>query len=302
MDHPAGARPLTGLPEPGPKAAPDDRPAAVGDEPIAVPDRLDATLVLVRHGESELIVQGRFQGQTESPLSPTGRRQAALVAGRLARPLQPPALPVPDGPPLAIVHSPLGRATETATAIGTAMSADDSFDRPIPLRADARLLEIGQGDWEGLLGTEIEATDGQRLATWRRRPTEAWAPGGERLVDVRARVRPALEEILAELGAAGWPGTIDRPQVAGYRDRSADQPWAVLVGHDGVFKVILLTLFDLPLERFWMWSFDICGISVVEFRAGRAVVRAMNLTEHLAGLQDEAAQAEAEERARSGAL
>ena len=197
MDHPAGARPLTGSPGPDPQAAADNRPAAVGDGPIAVPDRLDATLVLVRHGESELIVQGRFQGQTESPLSATGRRQAALVADRLARPLAPPALPVPDGPPLAIVHSPLGRATETATAIETAMSADDSFERPIPLRADTRLLEIGQGDWEGLLGTDIEASDGERLATWRRRPTEAWAPGGERLVDVRARVRPALEEMLA---------------------------------------------------------------------------------------------------------
>jgi len=276
--------------------------AATGDGPIAIPDHLDATLVLVRHGESELIVQGRFQGQAESPLSATGRRQAALVAGRLARPLAPPALPVPDGPPLAIVHSSLGRAAETATAIETASRADDAFGRPIPLRSDTRLQEIGQGAWEGLLGTEIEANDGERLATWRRRPMEAWAPGGERLVDVRARVRPALEEILAELAAAGRPGSIDRPQVAGYRDRSADQPWTIVVGHDGVFKVSLLTLFDLPLERFWMWSFDICGISVVELRAGRAVVRAMNLTEHLAGLQDEVAQAEADERARSGAL
>jgi len=41
---------------------------------------------------------------------------------------------------------------------------------------------------------------------------------------------------------------------------------------------------------------------VVEFRAGRPVVRAMNLTEHLAGLLDEAAQEATEERARSGAL
>ena len=302
MDHPAGARPLTGSLEPDRQPPGAVGPAGAGDRPIAIPDRLDATIVLVRHGESELIVQGRFQGQAESPLSATGRRQATLVAGRLARPLAPPALPVPDGPPLAIVHSPLGRATDTAMAIETASRADDAFGRPILLRADARLQEIGQGEWEGLLGTEIEANDGERLATWRRRPTEAWAPGGERLVDVGARVRPALEEILVELAAAGRPGSLDRPQVAGYRDRSADQPWTIVVGHDGVFKVVLLTLFDLPLERFWMWSFDICGISVVEFRAGRAVVRAMNLTEHLAGLQDEAAQADADERARSGAL
>jgi broad specificity phosphatase PhoE len=211
-------------------------------------------------------------------------------------------LPLPDGPPLAIVHSPLGRATETAVSIETALSAEGGFGRPIPRRPDERLREIGQGAWEGLLGSDIEANDGERLATWRRRPTDAWAPGGERLEEVRARVRPALEDLLAELAAAGRPGSIASPQVQGYGTRAADQPWTVLVGHDGVFKVVLLTLFDLPLERFWMWSFDLCGISVIELRAGRPVVRAMNLTEHLAALQDEAAQAETEERSRSGAL
>ena len=69
-----------------------------------------------------------------------------------------------------------------------------------------------------------------------------------------------------------------------------------------MFKVVLLTLFDLPLSRFWTFSFALCGISVVEFRGGRAVLRAHNLTEHLAPLLDEEAQAEAEARTRSGAL
>ena len=50
----------------GPSA---DRPA---DAPL-IPEGLDATLVLLRHGESEYIVQNRFQGQAETPLSATGR-------------------------------------------------------------------------------------------------------------------------------------------------------------------------------------------------------------------------------------
>ena len=287
MDHPAGARPLTG---------------ADADAGFAIPDALEATIVLVRHGESELIAQRRFQGRLETPLSQTGRRQADLVARRLARPHDRPALPVPEGPPLAVVHSPLDRAAETAIAIEEAMASPDGFDRPIPRRPDDGLLEIGQGEWEGRLATEIEATDGERLATWRRRPTEAWAPGGERLEEVRDRVRPALSGLLADLAVAGRPGSIHTPQVAGYGDRVSDQPWSVVVGHDGVFKVALLAIFGLPLERFWMWTSDLCGISIIEFRAGRPVVRAMNLTEHLAALEDESAQAEAAARARSGAL
>ena len=104
------------------------------------------------------------------------------------------------------------------------------------------------------------------------------------------------------LGEGREPGTHDRPQVAGYRDAVPDQPWSIVVGHDGVFKVAMLTLFDLPLDRFWMWSMDLCGITVIEFRAGRPVLRAHNLTAHLAALTDEKALADLEERSRSGAL
>jgi hypothetical protein len=108
--------------------------------------------------------------------------------------------------------------------------------------------------------------------------------------------------VLRRLGDGRPPGSLDRPQVAGYRNPTLDHPWSIVVGHDGVFKVALLTLFDLPLDRFWMWSMDLCGLSVIEFRAGRPVLRAHNLTAHLAELLDEEAQADLEERSRSGAL
>jgi broad specificity phosphatase PhoE len=190
------------------------------------------------------------------------------------------------------------------------MAADDAFGGAIPLRPDAGLLEIGQGEWEGLHRTEIEARWTDVLRTWRRRPLEAWAPGGESLVAVQVRVRPSIEELIRRLAAAagadgGKPadhGAAGRSPVAGYQTEEMNQPWSVVVGHDGVFKVLLLTLFDLPLERFWMWTFDLCGFTVIDLRAGRPILRAVNLTEHLAPLMDAAAQEASEERQRSGAL
>jgi probable phosphoglycerate mutase len=264
--------------------------------PPLIPDRLDATLVLVRHGESELIVEGRFQGQAETPLSARGLRQAALVAERLAHPHDPPALPLPEGPLREVVHSPLGRAAGTAHAIIEALD-------PTPdARPESGLTEIGQGEWEGLHRDDISARYGEMLAAWRRSPTTAWAPGGESIAQVAARVRPALATVLSRLAEGGEPGSLDRSQVSGYEDGPATHPWSIVVGHDGVFKVTLLTLFDLPLERFWMWVMDLAAITVVEFRAGRPVLRAHNLTSHLAALLDETAQEEQEERSRSGAL
>ncbi len=270
--------------------------------PRVIPDGLDATLVLLRHGESEYIVEGRFQGQAETPLSPAGLRQAELAGLRLARPHAAPALPVPRGTPLEIVHSPLRRTTQTAEAVAAAGADPGGFGIAVPRRPDPGFLEIGQGVWEGLHHTEIRERYGDTLTAWRRDPLSAWAPGGESLPEVQARVRPAVERLLANLAAAGTPGSVDRPQVAGYRDAAPEQPWSILVAHDGVFKVVLLTLFGLPLDRFWMWLFDLCGISVIEFRGGRAIARAHNLTEHLAPLLDERSQQLSEERQQTGAL
>lgn len=271
-----------------------------------IPAGLDASLVLVRHGESTFIAEGRFQGQAESPLTGIGLRQAGLVAERLARPHAAPALPVPAGAPLGLVHSPLRRTTETAQAIDGAMR-DAGW--AVLLRPDSGFAEIHQGAWQGLHRDEVEARYGTELSAWRRSPLDGWAPGGEALPAVQARVRPALTVLLAGLGDGRPPGTLDRSQVAGYGEAPLAQPWTVVVGHDGVFKVVLLTLFDLPLDRFWMWSMDLCAITVVEFRAGRPVLRAHNLTAHLASLEtgpaaaeEAAAEARAEDRSRTGAL
>ena len=91
-----------------------------------MPEGLDATIVLVRHGESRYIVEGRFQGQADTPLTERGRRQAGLAAARLATPHARPALPIPEGPALEIVHSPLARTAATAMAIGGAIRGQEA--------------------------------------------------------------------------------------------------------------------------------------------------------------------------------
>lgn len=267
-----------------------------------MPDGLNAVIVLLRHGESTAIVEGRFQGGMDVPLSPVGRRQAELAAGRLARPHASPALPVPLGPPVEIVHSPLARAASTAELVAAAAAAPDGFGRPVPLRPDEGLAEIGQGDWEGLLATEVAARWSEMLATWRRAPLEARAPGGESLRDVERRVRPSLVRLLAGFGDAEVVTSLPSSAVPGYAGALANEPWSIVVAHEGVFKVAALTLLDLPLERFWTLPFALCGISVIELRGGRASLRAHNLTEHLAPLLEERSIAVSEERERSGAL
>jgi probable phosphoglycerate mutase len=252
----------------------------LGTGALPLPHDLDATLVVCRHGESTWITEGRFQGAADPPLSAQGERQAALLAARLADPLRPPALPIPSGPPVTVWHSPLARTTATAVAIGDALA--------VPLTPDADLREIGQGDWEGRLVTEILASDGERLRTWRRSPLGNEAPGGETLAEVEVRARRALSRIvgrLAEASRSFGAGDPDRAPVIGYGDPPAPRAWAAIVGHDGLLRVAMLALLGLPLERFWTFPFVPAGITVIEFRAGMAIVRAHDLDEHLAPLQ-----------------
>jgi phosphoserine phosphatase len=281
-----------------------DQPVGADLRPSIVPAGLDATLVLLRHGESEWVAQGLFQGQGDSRLSEVGRQQATLAAERLAQAQRPPRLPIPAGPPTAIVHSPLSRTAETASILAATLAAPDSHGVRAPIRADAGFIEIGQGEWEGVAATTVSERWAELLAGWRDDPLTAWAPGGESIAEVDTRVRPALGRALAELAAAATPADLDRSPVLGYADLPSEEPWSVIVGHDGAFKVTLLALLDLPLSRFWTFPFALCGITVVELRAGRPRLRLFNATDHLAPLETatELERRAAQERARRGAL
>jgi broad specificity phosphatase PhoE len=273
---------------------------AAGAAPL-IPDGLDAILVLLRHGQTEFIVEKRFQGQMEAPLSRLGERQAELAGARLARPHAAPALPIPDTAPFAIVHSPLGRALQTAELVVEAMTAA-GLTTP-PLRPEPGFLEIGQGEWEGLKDTDIEARFGDSLAAWRRWPTRVHAPGGESLDQVRTRVDASLSVLLAEMADGTRPGTLDRHQVLGYADASHENPrWSLIVGHGGVFRVVVCALLGLPAEHFWNFDFGLAAITVVEIRAGRAVLRALNLDDHLGDDRATASSEESAEHGQSGAL
>ncbi len=292
---------MTGGREAAGGAPPGGGMPSVAPRPLAVPADLAATIVFLRHGQSEWLAEGRFQGRSDTPLSPLGRRQAALAGARLAAPDAPPRLPVPAGEPVAIVHSPLARTRETAEAVAAAFP---EAGRPLPvLRSEPGIAEIAQGAWEGLFQREVEERYPAEITGWRRDPVGVHAPGGESLAEVDGRVRTALAGVLRDL-AAGGPGPAGTPS---YYDAHAG-PWTILVGHDGAFKVALLALLGLPLDRFWTFTQTTTGIAVLDVRNGRTVLRAWNRTEHLAPLEREAVEATraeedaAAERARSGAL
>ena len=243
-------------------------------------------LALVRHGESAWIAEGRFQGRGDPPLSDVGLRQAVAVGARLAAPKDAPALPVPDTPPLAIWHSPLRRASQTAQAIHEAREGD------APLRPLETLTELGQGEWEGLTHDEVRVRYPDRLDAWRSDPLHNHAPGGESLSDALERARRATTTILELDG--GDPARPDQgagrapaEPVLGYERTfrgSSGPTWSIVTAHDGILRLLMLDLLGIDIERYWSFPFALAAVSVLDFGSGVVRLRAHNLDEHIVAL------------------
>ncbi len=136
------------------------------------------TTLLLRHGQTDLSVQGRFAGRGDIPLTSVGVQQAVAVGKRLAgRSVD------------LVVSSPLRRARDTARAVAAARSS--------PVVVDDDLAETDFGDWEGLTFAAVMARWPAELTAWQG-DADIAPPGGESFAAVARRVNGALDRLLAE--------------------------------------------------------------------------------------------------------
>jgi broad specificity phosphatase PhoE len=135
-------------------------------------------LWLIRHGQTDWNLEGRYQGQSDVPLNPTGLAQAEAFAASL------------DGQPFdALYSSDLLRAYQTASAI--------SRQTGLPILPDVLLREIHQGQWQGRTLDEVRAVYNESAHASRGRidPAAARAPGGESVLEVSQRMARAADAI-----------------------------------------------------------------------------------------------------------
>ncbi len=142
----------------------------------------DPILYLLRHGETEFNVEGRLQGQQDSPLTARGRAQAR-AHGVLLREL------IAEPETWRVVASPLDRALDTARLACAELGLPEAA-----IETDARLKEIAYGDWEGLTYAEIEVRNSDDWAARQRDPWRFVVPGGESYEMVAARAGDFLNE------------------------------------------------------------------------------------------------------------
>lgn len=210
------------------------------------------TLVLVRHGRTELTESRKISGGTgeNPPLSKLGEIDAKQVAEELS-------LMGKSGnfsfleTPVALVHSPVKRAAQTGRIIANRLAVESHEIN--------ELAEIGFGDWDGLTNEELFAGFEPQYNAWRG-SFDVAPPGGESLKDFEERSKKAFDLVL---------------------ERFSGQT-VIVVAHVMPIRALLRIANDSSIAGYWRPNIAPASISIARFWGYEgAEVVCVNSTAHL---------------------
>ena len=190
-------------------------------------------LILLRHGQTDANARALLQGRIDLPLDDTGHAQARRCGAHLREAF----------PGARVIASPLLRARETASYV------DGSFE------TDDRFVELDYGDWDGMAMADVPQ---EEWARWREEPSFR-PPGGESLVELDRRVRPALEELVDE----------------------ARHGHVVVVSHVSPIKSAITWALGVGPDATWRCHLDRASICRISIGPRGPSLTAMNETAHL---------------------
>jgi len=201
-------------------------------------------LLLVRHGQTDSNLHGRWQGWDGTPLNQQGEREAVLIAWRLAQ---------TEKAITALYASPLRRAWQTAERIGEALNLS-------PAPHDG-LKEINFGQISGITLDEFRERFPDLHKRWADKTDLTFTfPGGEQRAQFFQRVGEAMEGIV---------------------ERHPDQK-VVVVAHGGTLRACLVHYLPAEFSQWWTYELGNCSLTRLEVGEGRAKLLGLDDRAHLA--------------------
>lgn len=191
-------------------------------------------LILIRHGETYWNHEKRVQGAaSDIGLNDTGLEQARKLGAFLRHENI-----------VAIVSSPMRRATATAEAIAS--------HHRLPVEVDQGLTEISVGELEGMSVADLSTTFSRFLVQWWRDGGAGRSPNGETIAELQHRAWNAIE------------GVLERHRLAESDPGNSEEPAVVVVSHYFVTLAIILKVLELPVDCFTKFKVDPGGLSILE--------------------------------------
>ncbi len=108
---------------------------------------------------------------------------------------------------------------------------------------DARLNEIDNGRFDGMTEEQIQQAYPDILQAYLSRSTDFRFPEGETGAEARQRIVEFLEE----------------------KRQQHDSENIILVTHEGLIRLLMCTILDLPVYKRWNFHYDYCGIMEIEY-------------------------------------
>ena len=195
-------------------------------------------LILIRHGETIWNKERRVQGISDIDLNDVGLYQAQALS-----------LSLKNHVIHSIYSSPLIRAHKTAQIINQYHNA--------PIYLESGLMEMDQGDFEGLSFQELMFCEKDFLKKWLSDPASVKMPNGESFIELQTRAWKVIEGIIA---------------------KSDD---ALVVSHNFTIASILCKIQNISLSEFRSVHVDTTSKTVIRFENGSASIDVLNDRSHI---------------------
>jgi broad specificity phosphatase PhoE len=196
-------------------------------------------LILIRHGETLWNKEGRIQGISDVELSAVGIEQARLLA-----------LSLKDHPIKAIHASPLKRALQTAEIINEFHCKE--------IHTHQGLMEMDQGDFEGVTFKKLIASEKDFLEKWIAAPASVQMPNGESLTQLQERAWTAMKRIM------------DKKETA------------LIVAHNFTIAAIICRIKNVSLNEFLSACVGNASKTIISFQKDGVFIEAFDDRSHLA--------------------
>lgn len=223
----------------------DEEPQPAGVSPTAwMGKTAPTTLLLLRHGQTELNRDGKYSGRGNPELTDLGKKQIAHAARHISE----------RGDVDVILSSPLGRCQETARAAAEALGMGKNA-----ITTDEAIIEMDFGAWEGRRFVEIQEDHPEEHRECFNYATAA-PHGGESPEQVYRRVSEFVDRVIAE-----YPGKT-----------------VLVVTHMMPIKSVLRRALGTGGEIYRSLHLDVASLSVADFLPnGAGVVRLVNESHYL---------------------
>ncbi|MEK6531967.1 MAG: histidine phosphatase family protein [Deltaproteobacteria bacterium] len=203
---------------------------------MSIPESYATRLYLIRHGQVVGHDEYRYNGHSDVDITGTGVEQMERITSALLQ-----------AQIKAVYSSDLQRAVKGARIIGKRLSLTSQMVHA--------LRELHLGRWEGLTRQEAAGLYPEEAHFSFKDLTLKSFKGGESLMDLRARVMPALNDLLNRHSGSS----------------------ICVVAHGGVNRVILSDAMGMPAENLFSIEQDYGCLNVIDyFSDGFKVVKLLN--------------------------